>query len=69
MTSFLYSDLELVNKVGTLDRRPYLSMRFTHATTSWLDGLEGLSRFITPELMYDLRSRLRGVQPLGIGVK
>jgi len=28
-----------------------------------------LSRFITPELMYDLRSRLSGAQPLGMGVK
>lgn len=26
----------------------YRSMRFTHATTSWLDGLDGLSRLITP---------------------
>jgi hypothetical protein len=44
-------------------------MRFTQATTSWLDGFEGLSRLITPEEMYCLRSRLRGVQPQGIGVK
>ncbi len=44
-------------------------MRFTHATTSWLEGLEGLSRLMTPELMKDLRSRLSGVHPTGIGVK
>jgi hypothetical protein len=28
----------------------YLRMRFIHATTSWEEGLEGLSRLITPEL-------------------
>ena len=44
-------------------------MRLTHDTTSWLDGFDGLSRLITPELMYDLISRFRGEQPLGIGVK
>lgn len=44
-------------------------MRFTQATTSWLEGLEGLSRFMTPELMYDLRSRLSGAHPFGMGVK
>ena len=50
-------------------RGSYLSMRLTHATTSWLEGLEGLSRLMTPELMYDLRSRFKGVQPTGMGVK
>jgi len=44
-------------------------IRFTHATTSWLDGLEGLSRLIIPLLMYDLRSRFNGELPFGIGVK
>lgn len=44
-------------------------MRLTQATTSWEDGLEGLSRLMTPELMYDLRSRFRGEHPLGMGVK
>lgn len=29
----------------------YLSMRLTHATTSWLEGLDGLSRLMTPELI------------------
>jgi hypothetical protein len=47
----------------------YLSMRFTHATTSWLDGFDGLSRLITPEEMYDLISRFNGVHPTGMGVK
>ena len=48
----------------------YLKIAFlTHDTTSWLDGLEGLSRLITPELMYDFRSRLSGVLPFGMGVK
>lgn len=44
-------------------------MRLTQATTSWLEGFEGLSRLMTPELMYDLRSRFSGEEPLGIGVK
>jgi hypothetical protein len=44
-------------------------MRFTQATTSWLEGLDGLSRLITPELMYDLISRFRGEEPFGMGVK
>ena len=39
-----------------------------HATTSWLDGLDGLSRLITPLLIYDFRSRFRGSAPAGIGV-
>jgi hypothetical protein len=47
----------------------YLSMRLTHDTTSWLDGFEGLSRLMTPELMYDLMSRDKGVHPVGMGVK
>jgi len=46
----------------------HLSMRFTHDTTSWLDGLDGLSRLMTPELIYDLRSRDNGVHPCGMGV-
>lgn len=41
-----------------------LSIRLIHATTSWLLGLLGLSRLITPLLMYVLRSRFNGVQPL-----
>jgi hypothetical protein len=41
----------------------YLSMRLIHDTTSWEDGFEGLSRLITPELMYDLMSRDRGAHP------
>jgi hypothetical protein len=45
-------------------------MRFTHATTSWLDGFDGLSRLMTPELMYDLMSRVSGLEPAsGMGVK
>jgi hypothetical protein len=44
-------------------------MRLTHDTTSWEDGFEGLSRLMTPELMYDLMSRDRGVHPVGMGVK
>jgi hypothetical protein len=52
-----------------IGQKTYLSMRLTHATTSWEDGLEGLSRLITPEEMYDFRSLLSGVQPFGIGVK
>jgi hypothetical protein len=47
----------------------YLSMRLIHDTTSCEDGLEGLSRLITPELMYDFRSRDSGAHPLGMGVK
>jgi hypothetical protein len=38
----------IVWKIG---QKTYLSMRLTHATTSWEDGLEGLSRLITPEEM------------------
>lgn len=45
------------------------NIRFTHATTSWLEGLEGLSRLMTPEEMYDFKSRFKGVQPHGMGVK
>jgi hypothetical protein len=44
-------------------------MRRSQATTSCEDGFEGLSRLITPDLMYDCRSRLRGEQPDGMGVK
>ena len=54
-------------------------MRFSQATTSWDEGLEGLSRLITPDLRYHQfiysivshnayliyvwRSRLRGLTP------
>lgn len=69
MTSLLNSVLGLAG--GSLERcnTNYLKIRFTQATTSWLEGLDGLSRFMTPELMYDFKSRLSGAQPLGIGVK
>jgi hypothetical protein len=46
----------------------YRSMRLIHDTTSWEDGFEGLSRLMTPELMYDFRSRARGAHPWGMGV-
>jgi hypothetical protein len=46
----------------------YLSMRLIHDTTSWEEGFDGLSRLMTPELMYDLRSRARGAHPWGMGV-
>src|SRR5438874_4893787 len=45
------------------------SIRLTHATTSWLEGFEGLSRLISPDEIYDFRSRARGAQPEGMGVK
>ena len=48
--------------------RPYRRMRLIHATTSWLDGLDGLSRLMTPELMYAARSRLWGAHPCTSGV-
>jgi hypothetical protein len=41
----------------------YLSMRLIHETTSCEEGFDGLSRLMTPELMYDLRSRARGAHP------
>ena len=44
-------------------------MRLTQATTSCEEGLEGLSRFMTPDEMYCLISREYGVLPQGIGVK
>ena len=47
----------------------YRRMRFSQATTSCDEGLDGLSRLITPLEMYDLMSRLKGDEPLGIGVK
>lgn len=47
----------------------YRSMRLSQATTSWLLGLDGLSRLMTPLEMYDLMSRLRGLHPAGMGVK
>jgi hypothetical protein len=47
---------------------PYRSMRLIHDTTSWEEGFEGLSRLITPEEMYDFRSRARGAHPCGMGV-
>lgn len=47
---------------------PYRSMRLIHDTTSWEEGFEGLSRLMTPEEMYDLRSRARGAHPCGMGV-
>eukprot|EP00967_Tisochrysis_lutea_P130584 scaffold226096_cov33-Tisochrysis_lutea.AAC.3 len=43
-------------------------MRRIHATTSWLEGLAGLSRLITPYLRYSRSGRLSGVAPLGMGV-
>ena len=46
----------------------YRSMRLIHDTTSWEEGFEGLSRLMTPEEMYDLRSRARGAHPWGMGV-
>jgi hypothetical protein len=46
----------------------YLSMRLIHETTSCEEGFDGLSRLMTPELMYDLRSRARGAHPWGMGV-
>jgi hypothetical protein len=51
VASLLNSALELVR--GSLDEygTNHLKIRFTHATTSWLEGLEGLSRLITPELI------------------
>lgn len=47
---------------------PYRSMRLIHDTTSWEEGFEGLSRLMTPDEMYDLRSRARGAHPCGMGV-
>lgn len=44
-------------------------IRLTQATTSCEDGLEGLSRLMTPEEIYDFKSRFSGLQPTGIGVK
>lgn len=66
----------LLNSVGALvqvaliecDCHAYRSMRLIQDTTSWLDGFEGLSRLMTPELMYDLMSRARGAHPWGMGV-
>jgi hypothetical protein len=38
-------------------------MRLTHAVTSWLDGPEGLSKLIIPNLMYSLMGRSSGLCP------
>ena len=35
----------------SLDKKTYFNIRLSQATTSWLEGLEGLSKLITPELM------------------
>ena len=44
------------------------SIRRIHATTSWDDGLAGLSRLHTPYFRYSDRGLLSGVCPLGMGV-
>ena len=43
-------------------------IRFNQATTSWDDGLAGLSKFITPYLRCSSRVLFSGEHPLGIGV-
>lgn len=45
------------------------SILLTHATTSWDDGFEGLSRFITPYLRYSVSDRFSGALPFAIGVQ
>lgn len=45
-----------------------LSIFLIHATTSWEDGLAGLSRFTTPYLRYSYKGRLSGVEPAETGV-
>ena len=43
-------------------------MRRIHATTSWEEGLAGLSRLMTPYLRNSAMGRFSGVCPFGIGV-
>jgi len=45
-----------------------LNIFLIQATTSWEDGLEGLSRLITPYLRYSVRGLDNGVVLYGIGV-
>ena len=42
--------------------------RLIHATTSWDDGLTGLSKLIQPVLTYSSMERLSGDEPFGNGV-
>ena len=43
-------------------------MRLIHATTSWLLGLAGLSRLMTPYCRWSRSGRLSGEWPVGMGV-
>lgn len=41
---------------------------FTHDTTSWELGFEGLSKLIIPYFRYSLSGLFKGVEPAGMGV-
>jgi hypothetical protein len=43
------------------------SLHSTH-TTSCEDGLAGLSKLMTPDLMYSFNGRFKGEYPAGMGV-
>lgn len=69
MASFLDPGRALLERARWWGLLSYRNIRLIHDTTSWLDGFEGLSRLITPELMYCWRGRFKGVHPAGMGVK
>jgi hypothetical protein len=46
-----------------------LSILLIHATTSWEEGFDGLSRLMHPYLLSSSRGLLVGDHPLGRGVK